>query len=68
MKVPLLDLSDPQLKAVSDQVHLDSGKELKEAVPIPLKMLAAMELYVITLIKEKKEPAAVFLWWALLVV
>ena len=68
MKAPLLDLSDPQLKAVSDQVHLDRGKELKEAVPLPLKMVAALELYVITLVKEKKEPAAIFVWWTMLLI
>ena len=68
MKTPLLDTADPQLKALIDQVHLDRGKELKEAVPVPIKLVAAMELYVVTLIKEKKEPAAIFLWWALILI
>ena len=68
MKTPMLDMADPQLKAVIDQVHLDRGKELKEAVPVPIKLVAAMELYLVTLIKEKKGPAAVFLWWALILV
>ena len=68
MKAPLLDLGDPQLKAVIDEVHLERGKELKEANPLPLNLVAAMERYVITLLKEKKEAAAIFMWWTLILV
>ena len=53
---------------IVDQVHLERGKELKEAVPLPPQMVAAMELYVLTLIKEKKDAAAIFLWWTLILI
>ena len=68
MSHPMLDLGDPQLKAIVDQVHLERGRELKEAVPLPPQMVAAMELYVLTLIKERKDAAAIFLWWALILI
>ena len=68
MNHPMLDMNDPQLKAIIDQVHLERGKELKEAVPLPVPMVAAMEGYVLVLVKERKDAAAVFLWWALILI
>ena len=68
MATPNLDLQDPQLKAIVDEVHLTRGRELKEAIPLPEQIVACMEVYVGVLVKEKKIPAAIFVWWALILI
>ena len=68
MATPNLNLNDPQIKAIVDEVHLTKGKELKEAVPVPEKLVACLEVYVEILVKEKKMAAAVFVWWALILI
>eukprot|EP00435_Cladocopium_sp_Y103_P043295 s699_g12.t1 len=67
------NLADPQLKAVIDEAVIDEvyqvrGKELNEAVPVPPKLVAALEVYLIILINEKKEAAAIFIWWTLILI
>ena len=62
------NLSDPQLKAIIDEVYSLRGKELKEAVPVPPKLVLALELLCTKLIKEKKDAAAIFVWWVLILI
>ena len=68
MATPNFDPDDPQLKAIVDEVHLTRGKELKEAIPLPDRLVACLEVYVEVLVKEKKIAAAVFVWWALILI
>ncbi|CAL1134601.1 unnamed protein product [Cladocopium goreaui] len=62
------NMADPQLKAIIDEVYNLRGKELKEAVPVPPKMVFALELLCMRLIKEKKDAAAIFVWWVLILI
>ena len=62
------NMADPQLKAIIDEVYNLRGKELKEAVPVPPKMVLALELLCMRLIKEKKDAAAIFVWWVLILI
>ena len=45
--MPAPNLADPQLKAVIDEVYQVKGKELKEAIPVPPKLVAALEIYML---------------------
>ena len=44
------------------------GKELKEAVPVPSKLVMALEIYLDFLINAKKDAAAIFIWWTLILI
>ena len=66
--MPLPNLADPQLKAVIDEVYSLRGKELKEAVPVPSKLVMALEIYLDFLINAKKDAAAIFIWWTLILI
>ncbi|CAK9002957.1 Uncharacterized protein SCF082_LOCUS7550 [Durusdinium trenchii] len=50
--------------ALIEKVYTDRGKELKEAPPVPMPVVLALEHLVEVLISEGKIPAAVFVWWA----
>ena len=66
--MPLPNLADPQLKAVIDEVYSLRGKELKEAVPVPSKLVMALEIYLDFLINAKKDAAAIFIRWTLILI
>ena len=46
----------------------ERGKELKEAVPIPVRLVAMLENTVLHFVKVGSDPAAVFLWWVLILI
>ena len=56
------DAGDPALEAIVAKVYEERGKELKEAVPVPLKAVAALEYLVNALILADKIPAAIFVY------
>ena len=62
------DLGEARLKAVIDQVHLEKGKELKEAVPLPPQLVLALEALVPRLVNQGKTAAAITAWWALILI
>eukprot|EP00913_Durusdinium_trenchii_P004004 g3708.t1 len=62
------DAGDPALEAIVAKVYEERGKELKEAVPVPLKAVAALEYLVNALILAGKIPAAIFVWWILILI
>ena len=62
------DAGDPALEAIVAKVYEERGKELKEAVPVPLKAVAALEYFVNALILADKIPAAIFVWWILILI
>ncbi|CAK9011987.1 Ubiquitin carboxyl-terminal hydrolase 8 [Durusdinium trenchii] len=62
------DAGDPALEAIVAKVYEERGKELKEAVPVPLKAVAALEYLVNALILADKIPAAIFVWWILILI
>ena len=62
------DLGEARLKAVIDQVHLEKGKELKEAVPLPPQLVLALEALVPRLVNQGKTAAAIMAWWALILI
>ena len=62
------DTGDPAMEAIVAKVYEERGKELKEAVPVPLKAVAALEYLVNALILEGKIPAAIFVWWILILI
>ena len=38
------EMGDVRLKALIDRVHSERGKELKEAIPLPPKLVVALEV------------------------
>lgn len=62
------DLNDPHLVAVIDRVHQEKGKELKEAIPLPGKIVMAMEIHMDTLRRKDKIPGMLFVWWTLILI
>ena len=62
------DIESPQIGAVINRVYQDRDKELKEAVAVPLPVVSAMEYLVNALILEEKIPAALFVWWTLILI
>ncbi|CAK9012047.1 Uncharacterized protein SCF082_LOCUS11359, partial [Durusdinium trenchii] len=66
--MPVPDTDDPHVGAIIQKVYLDRGKELREAVEVPLPVVAALEYLVNALILEGKKPAALFVWWTLILI
>eukprot|EP00438_Fugacium_kawagutii_P008824 Skav230881 [mRNA] locus=scaffold2175:162834:164081:- [translate_table: standard] len=62
------DMSDPNLMAVIEKVHQERGKELKEAIPLPGKLVMALEIHMDTLHRKDKIPSVIFLWWTLILI
>ena len=62
------DMSDGRLKALADKVHEEKGKELKEAVPVPVKLVVALEVLLPLLIKSRADAAAITVWWVLILI
>ena len=66
MEPPSVD--SPAIGAIIEKVYQDRGKELKEAIAVPLPAVAALEYLVNALIIEEKIPAAIFVWWTLILI
>ena len=62
------EMGDARFKALIDKVHADRGKELKEAVPLPPKLIVALEVFLARMIFENKKAAAVMIWWVLILI
>jgi len=62
------EMGDVRLKALIDRVHSERGKELKEAIPLPPKLVVALEVVLPKLILEKKNAAAITVWWVLILI
>ena len=57
------------VKVIEDKVIELRGEEIKEAVPIPVKLVELLEIYFARLHSEGgKEPAALFVWWVLVAI
>ena len=61
MEVPNLD--DRRLRALQEKIVADRAKMLKEAVPIPLVVVGALEGLVLN--ESEGTPARIFIWWIL---
>ena len=62
------EMGDARFKALIDKVHADRGKELKEAVPLPPKLIVALDVFLARMIFENKKAAAVMIWWVLILI
>lgn len=62
------DLKDPAITAIADKVSLDRGKELKEAAPMPIPLVAAIEIYHEHLLDSGASATAFFAWWVLVLI
>ena len=62
------EMGDTRFKALIDKVHAERGKELKEAVPLPPKLIVALEVLLARLILEDRKAAAVMTWWVLILI
>ena len=63
------DLKHGGITAVEEKVHADRGKELKEAAPVSLQLVAALEhLLVYQAPMPEKEASTVFLFWILILI
>ena len=68
MGMALPDVDAMEISAVQKKVFDDRGKELREAVPIPAPMVAMLESALLHMIKVQSDPAAVFIWWVLVLI
>ena len=59
------DTNHDLVRAIEDKVIEARGKEVKEAVPLPVKVLQDMELLVL---KGAGTPKVIFAWWVLCMV
>ena len=66
--MPCPEMGDARLKALIDTVHAERGKELKEAIPLPPKLVISLEVMLPKLILEKKDAAAITVWWVLILI
>lgn len=57
------DFEDPRFKALIQQVVAERAKTLKEAVPIPIGVVKALEEVVVN--TEDPAPLRIFVWWVL---
>ena len=62
------EMGDARLKALIEAVHTERGKELKEAIPVPPKLVMALEVMIPKLICENKVAAAITVWWVLILI
>ena len=60
------DLEDSRLGALVQRIVADRAKTLKEAVPIPIEVVGALEQLVCDV--ELQQPARIFIWWLLCMV
>ena len=62
------NVSGHAVGAIVEKVYRERGKELKEAIPLPMVTIAALEYLIDALIHQGKTPAAIFVWWLLILV
>ena len=63
------DLKSGGIVAIEEKVHTDRGKELKEAIPISLHLVGALEhLLVYQSPDPDKEASTIFLFWILILI
>ena len=60
--------ADQQIQAISEQVYQARGRELKEASPVPPKLVMALEIMVETCAKVRKPALALLSRWALILI
>ena len=60
------DLDDSRFVALVQRIVADRAKTLKEAVPIPIEVVGALERLVCD--EELQQPARIFIWWLLCMV
>ena len=64
LRLDVPDLADPQLTALEEKCISERAKELKEAVPFPLKLVGLLELFVMTM-AEQFPVACLYVGWIL---
>ncbi|CAE7939760.1 unnamed protein product, partial [Symbiodinium necroappetens] len=62
------DLLDARIMALQKRVYGDRGKETREAVPIPLALVAALERFVCARFRSSQFVMAFFAWWILIMI
>ena len=63
LAIDMPDLDDRRLRAIIESVIVKRAKTLKEASPIPIAVVGALELYVCR--EDRHEAARLFVWWIL---
>ena len=62
------DLLDARIMALQKRVYGERGKETREAVPIPLALVAALERFVCARFRSSQFVMAFFAWWILIMI
>ena len=62
------DLLDARIMALQKRVYGERGKETREAVPIPLVLVAALERFVCARFRSSQFVLAFFAWWILIMI
>ena len=62
------DLGDARIIALQKRVYSERGKETREAVPIPLALVAALERFVCSRFRSSQFVMAFFAWWILIMI
>ena len=62
------DLVDARIMALQKRVYGERGKETREAVPIPLALVAALERFVCARFRSSQFVLAFFAWWILIMI
>ena len=62
------DLGDARIMALQKRVYSERGKETREAVPIPLALVAALERFVCSRFRSSQFVMAFFAWWILIMI
>ena len=62
------DLGDARIMALQKRVYSERGKETREAVPIPLALVAALERFVCSRFRSGQFVMAFFAWWILIMI
>ena len=62
------DLGDARIMALQKRVCSERGKETREAVPIPLALVAALERFVCSRFRSGQFVMAFFAWWILIMI
>ena len=62
------DPLDVRIMALQKRVYGERGKETREAVPIPLVLVAALERFVCARFRFSQFVLAFFAWWILIMI
>ncbi|CAE7944717.1 unnamed protein product, partial [Symbiodinium necroappetens] len=62
------DLLDARMMALQKRVYGERGKETREAVPIPLVLVASLERFVCARFRSSQFVLAFFAWWILIMI